>query len=278
MLTVAFVLASAILLRRVRANNRPRRRLFVEGSASDQFGRWFDVRRAKVKDRKHAGAVATQLPEVIEAIARSLRAGASLRGALFEGSTAATGRLGDDLRLVGADVSAGVALPDALDGWARRYRSPLETTGSDRRRRAPRRVTNVGRKTERRVPAGNRETSLGKSMGTGRPDPLVAMTATVLAIAAELGGAQAKTLDGLVVTLRDRRTMAGEVRAASAQARLSAWVMVSLPIGFALVQALTNRASAHFLFATPAGGLCLLIGLTLDGVGALWMHRMVRPP
>lgn len=63
------------------------------------------------------------LPEVLEAVARGVRSGASLRQAVEE-AAAAPGLLGHDLRLVTAEVAAGVPLVTALDGWGRRRPLP----------------------------------------------------------------------------------------------------------------------------------------------------------
>lgn len=63
------------------------------------------------------------LPELFEAMARSLRSGVSLRQAVEE-AAGAPGLLGRDLRLVAGEVAAGVSLLTALDGWGRRRPLP----------------------------------------------------------------------------------------------------------------------------------------------------------
>ena len=58
------------------------------------------------------------LPEALEAVARSLRGGASVPTAVFEAGERLPGPLGGDLRAVAAAVAAGGRLEAALDGWA----------------------------------------------------------------------------------------------------------------------------------------------------------------
>lgn len=58
------------------------------------------------------------LPDALEAMARALRSGASLRQAVAEAAAATPGALGADLSGVAHEVSHGRALADALDGWA----------------------------------------------------------------------------------------------------------------------------------------------------------------
>ena len=60
-----------------------------------------------------------ELPAALDAVSRSLRAGASLRQALADAAVDATGRLGDDLRRVVSSARAGIPLDEALETWAR---------------------------------------------------------------------------------------------------------------------------------------------------------------
>ncbi len=102
------------------------------------------------------------------------------------------------------------------------------------------------------------------------------MAAGALALAATAGGPQARAIDGAAATFRDRRAVAGEVRAQSAQARLSALVIGLLPVAFLLWAAATDRRTAAFLVADPLGVVCLGAGVALEALGALWMRRVVR--
>ena len=64
------------------------------------------------------------------------------------------------------------------------------------------------------------------------------------------------------------------MRALSSQARASAVVIGLAPLGFAVLAAMVDPASIHFLVGTPIGIACLVVGVVLDGVGAAWMHRL----
>lgn len=174
-------------------------------------------------DRRAEG----ELPDVLDALARSLRSGASLRQAIVEVATTTSGRLGEDLARVARELEEGVGLGDALDGWRAR-----------------------------------------------RPLPGVRLAATALALGADTGGASAQAVDGLAQTLRTNVAIAGEVRALSSQARLSALVIACAPIGFTALATSADPRTAQFLFRTPGGLLCLVAGLGLDAVGGLWMRRL----
>ena len=64
------------------------------------------------------------LPGALEAVARSLRSGASLRVAVAEAAAVTDGRLGPELARVAADTRRGVPLVVALDALAARVPSP----------------------------------------------------------------------------------------------------------------------------------------------------------
>lgn len=71
-----------------------------------------------------AHAVDAALPDALDAIARAVRTGASLPQAIGEVAPAVPGRLGRDLRDVGATSGSGVAFVSCLDGWATRSPTP----------------------------------------------------------------------------------------------------------------------------------------------------------
>lgn len=62
--------------------------------------------------------VERDLPELLDAVARSLRSGSSLRRAVDEAGGSVAGPLRDDLARVRRSLDAGVPLGDALERWA----------------------------------------------------------------------------------------------------------------------------------------------------------------
>ncbi|HEX2048047.1 MAG TPA: type II secretion system F family protein [Acidimicrobiales bacterium] len=109
-----------------------------------------------------------------------------------------------------------------------------------------------------------------------RPLPGVRLGVAALCLGAETGGAQARAVDGVAATVRERLAVAAELRALSSQARISALVIGLAPIGFGAFAAATDPRTSEFVFHTPAGLALLVTGLVLDGVGWLWMQRLAR--
>jgi tight adherence protein B len=109
-----------------------------------------------------------------------------------------------------------------------------------------------------------------------RPLPGVRLAVAALGLGAETGGAQARALDGVAQTLRGRLAVAAEVRALSSQARLSGLVIALAPLVFCGLATVTDARTAAFLFRTPLGLGCLVLGLALDAGAAAWMFRLCR--
>lgn len=108
-----------------------------------------------------------------------------------------------------------------------------------------------------------------------RSDPGVGSAAGALAVAASTGGRSAEALDGLASSLRDRTEIAAEARALSAQARLSAIVVGSLPIAYLAACALLDSRQVRVLTGTPFGLGCLVAGLVLEALAAVWIRALL---
>jgi tight adherence protein B len=111
-----------------------------------------------------------------------------------------------------------------------------------------------------------------------RPVPGVRLAVAALCLGAETGGAQARAIDGVATTLRQRLSAAAEARALASQARVSAAVIALAPLAFCALASSTDTRVASFLFRSGAGAAVLTAGLVLDAAGALWMARLTRLP
>ena len=115
-----------------------------------------------------------------------------------------------------------------------------------------------------------------EAWGETRPLPGVRLAVAALCLGAETGGAQARAIDGVAVTLRQRLSAAAEARALASQARASAAVIALSPLLFCGLTSATDPRVAAFLFRSSAGAVVLTVGLVLDTAGALWMARLTR--
>ncbi|MGH9190247.1 MAG: type II secretion system F family protein [Acidimicrobiales bacterium] len=115
-----------------------------------------------------------------------------------------------------------------------------------------------------------------ESLAQRLPGPGVVLAVSALCLGTEAGGSQARALDGVATTLRERLAVADETRSLAAQARLSSLVIGLAPLGFGLFAATTDPRTAHFLLRTAPGLAFLGAGLLLDGLGWAWMRRICR--
>lgn len=98
---------------------------------------------------------------------------------------------------------------------------------------------------------------------------------SVLRLGIATGAALADALDRVAATIRERIELDEELRALSAQSRASAVMVATAPLLFLAVVAVVDPASAAVLVTTPLGWLCLLVGVSLDMLGFVWMQRLV---
>jgi tight adherence protein B len=90
------------------------------------------------------------------------------------------------------------------------------------------------------------------------------------------GGDLPTVLDSLAGTLRERRAAHREVRALTAQARLSGVILGMLPIGFLGFLLLTSRREMLDAIATPLGQTALGLGLGLEILAFLWIRHLLE--
>jgi tight adherence protein B len=106
-------------------------------------------------------------------------------------------------------------------------------------------------------------------------DPHLGLARSVIRVCVDVGGATAEPLDRAATTLRGRGADLAERAAQSAQARLSARVMTTLPLA-ALALLVLSDSDVRRVVGSPIGQLCLLAGGVANGLGWWWMNRTVR--
>jgi tight adherence protein B len=99
----------------------------------------------------------------------------------------------------------------------------------------------------------------------------MALVTSAILIQRETGGNLAEILHNLHQTIRDRQTVQGEMRALTAQGRMSGWVLSLLPAGIGGLFYLLNKKYILTLFVDPRGQLLVggAIGLTIIGMLAI---------
>lgn len=92
----------------------------------------------------------------------------------------------------------------------------------------------------------------------------------------DVGGNLAEVLETTVSTIRERESLRGHVRSLSAEGRMSAWILVALPVLTMVFMLATRREYVGVLFTDPRGVFMLLVGLAMLALGSFWLARVVR--
>ncbi|MGO8958781.1 MAG: type II secretion system F family protein [Streptosporangiaceae bacterium] len=170
-------------------------------------------------------------------------------------------QLPDLLQLIASSLQSGFSLPQAFDAVVREDVQPA---------------------------AGEFSRALAEArLGAPLEDALDAVATrmdsddlrwTVLAIRIQqgVGGNLAEVLLTIVSTIRERDFLRRQVHALSAEGRLSAYILVILPVLVAGWLFITSPNYMRLLYTTSWGDLMLIIAFVLLVIGALWMRKVIR--
>ena len=170
-------------------------------------------------------------------------------------------QLAEAVSSLAAGLRAGMSLTRAIAFAADEADQPLASS-----------LAGVADRTDLGVPL---DRALGEwATRTGSAD--ARLLAGVLDLHRRTGGELPAVLDGVATTLRERRAAAREVRALTAQARLSGAILGLLPIGFFLFLSVTSRDDIAAAFHSTAGIAAIALGLTMQGLAFLWIRSLLR--
>lgn len=170
-------------------------------------------------------------------------------------------QLPDTLNLLATSLRAGYSLLQAV-----------EAVGQD-----------ANEPTRREFGRAIAEIRLGRQMDDSLNDIAVRMDSTdfewaVLAIGIqrEVGGNLAEVLQTTAETMVQRNRLRREMKALTAEGRISAIVLALLPIGLFLFISLSNPGYMAPMLASPIGLAVLAGGAFFIGVGIFWMQKIVK--
>jgi tight adherence protein B len=168
--------------------------------------------------------------------------------------------LPDTLQMVAGSLSAGFSMPQAMDTVVREGQQPI--SGEFNRALVEARLG---------VPVEEALDGVAQRMKS-KDFGWVVMA---IKIQREVGGNLAELLTTVAATLRERERLRRQVKALSAEGRLSAWILGILPLAFTLYLLLTRADYLKPLWTTSMGVFFMGVGVVLLVVGALWMRKAV---
>jgi len=168
----------------------------------------------------------------------------------------------DALQMLAGGLRAGHSLLRAVDAAAEENESPMKEELS--------RVVN--------------ETRIGRDLGESLADVArrtanedFASITRAIEIHREVGGDLAQVLDNVGETIRDRTRLRGQVKALSAEGRMSAMVLMALPILMFTGLVMFNPTYSRTFLTTVPGFLMIAASVVLLAVGGFWLSRLIKP-
>lgn len=180
---------------------------------------------------------------------------ASRRRAKFED------QLGDTLQMLAGGLRAGHSLLRSIDAVSQEAESPTSDEFA--------RLVN--------------ETRLGRDLKDSMADAARRLksddfdwTGQAIEIHREVGGDLAEVLDHVGETIRERSEIKGQVQSLSAEGKLSAYILVALPVGMFLYLSVSSPDYISGLYTNFLGWVMIGLSVVLLAIGSWWLSRVVK--
>ena len=168
----------------------------------------------------------------------------------------------DSLQMLAGGLRAGHSLLRSVDAAAEENEAPMKEELN--------RVVN--------------ETRIGRDLGESLAEVArrtdnedFASITRAIEIHREVGGDLAQVLDNVGETIRDRNQLRGQVKALSAEGRMSAMVLMALPIVMFIGLTLFNPLYSKVFLTTFPGFLMIVAAVVLLALGGFWLSRLIKP-
>lgn len=115
-----------------------------------------------------------------------------------------------------------------------------------------------------------------QSVATRMASDDLAWTAQAVAIHREVGGNLSELLDHIGETIRERQQIRRQVATLSSEGRVSAVVLMVLPIAIALLLSVLSPGYLAIFVTTPIGWLLLALSIILFIAGSLWLRAITK--
>ncbi|GFP18828.1 tight adherence protein B [Candidatus Hakubella thermalkaliphila] len=169
-----------------------------------------------------------QLPDALQILASSLRAGYSLNQALSVVVDEMGPPISSEFKSVLTEIRMGLPARDALESLARRINSEY-----------------------------------------------MSWTIMAINIQREVGGNLAEVLETISDTIRERDRVLRQIKVLTAEGKISAYILIGLPVAVSLLLFLLNPDYIGLLFTTALGKAMLAGAVALMILGIIWMKRIV---
>ena len=170
-------------------------------------------------------------------------------------------QLNDTLQLLSGSLRAGYGMMQAIDSVAQEAPEP---TAHEFRRLV----------VEARL--GRDMTAALQAMAVRLDNVDFEWVVQAILIHREVGGDLAEVLDTVAGTIRERNAIRRQIKALSAEGKLSGIILGIVPPAVGVLIAMVNPGYMNPLFTTLPGRIALGVGMLLMIMGGLWMRKLVK--
>lgn len=170
-------------------------------------------------------------------------------------------QLGDTLQLLASSLRAGHSLLQAIDALSQETDAP---TSEEFRRLLF--ETRLGRPLPEAL----------RSVAERVDNEDFSWVVQAIEIHREVGGDLADLLDRVAGTIRDRARVRRQVDSLTAEGKLSAMILFSLPFGMVALIRITNPEYLADLTSTSLGRTMIVVGIGLLAIGGVWLHKLSK--
>jgi Flp pilus assembly protein TadB len=170
-------------------------------------------------------------------------------------------QLPDGLQLIIGSLRSGFSLSQALESLVREGPQPV--------------ASEFGRALAEHRLGADVSDALDRVAQRAQSEDL-AWAVMAVRIQRDVGGNLAEILQTSVETMRERGRLRRHVRSLSAEGRLSAYVLIVVPLALGLFMFVYRRSYLMPLFTDPRGILLAAGGGVLFVIGIVWMTRVIR--
>ncbi len=170
-------------------------------------------------------------------------------------------QLTDALMNISNSLRAGFSLPQALELVHREMPNPMSQE-----------IRLVCQELRLGLPMDEALANLHKRM----PLPAVDLVVTAISIVRDVGGNLTEVFDNIAHTIRERQRIEGKIRALTAQGKLQAIVICSLPFGVAIGLNVVAPEMINDLVSKPLGWAIIGTILVMEAIGAFFISKIVN--
>jgi tight adherence protein B len=169
-------------------------------------------------------------------------------------------QLGDALNLMVNSLRAGYSTMQAMEVISNEMPAPISEE-----------FGRVVLELQLGVPFDTAMTNLMRRMPSGDMDLVI----TAMSVQREVGGNLAEVLDAISFTIRERVRIKGEIKAMTAQGRITGYVITALPFALAGLIYMMTPDFMGGLFTDPCGWIMIGVSVVMIAMGYFFINKIV---